>query len=308
MSRPLRVLAAVALAAGTALASAAPVSAAPLPGVIQLKPGSMPEGIAGGPGSTYYAGSMANGAVFTGDVRTGSRRVLVPGTGPRAARGMDYDERSGVLWVAGEQRLADGSTRSSVTAYDAQSGKLLRREIVPGERFLNDVEVAGERVYVTDSRNPELVVVTVSGHELLPLRGDWVQPAGFGANGIRLLPTGDLVVTKSETGELFRVGRASGVADRIELTGPRLRSGDGITVVGSTLYVVYGFGTDAVAIVELGEGARNGRVVGRLGDPDLDRPTTAIVAAGSLWAVNGRFGTPATPSTRYQIVRVPLAG
>lgn len=307
MSRSLRLLAAVALAAGSTVVSALPASAAPLPQVIQLERGSRPEGITSGPGSTYFAGAMADGAVYTGDLRTGSRRVLVPSTGDRAARGMDYEESSGVLWVAGEARLADGSTRSSVTAYDAQNGRLLRRVVIPGERFLNDVQATPDRVYVTDSRNDELVVVTPASFRLLPLRGDWV--AADGANGIRLLPTGDLVVTRSATGALFRVDKDTGVADRIELTGRDLKSGDGLTLVGMTLYVVYGFETDAVAVVELGEGARTGRVIdGALRDPDLDRPTTAVVAAGALWAVNGRFGVTPTASTRYQIVRVPLLG
>lgn len=305
--RPLRLLTALALAAGVALVPTA-ASAAPLPGVLSLKPGSRPEGIAGGPGSTYYAGAMSDGAVYTGDLRKGTRRLLVPPSGERAARGMQYDERTGVLWVVGEARLADGTTRSSVTAYDAQTGALLRRQVVPGQRFLNDVQVTPDRVFVTDSLNGELVVVTLAGVETLPLRGDWVQPEGFGANGIRQLPNGDLVITKSETGELFRVDRDTGVADRIELRGTPLVSGDGLTIIGSTLYVVYGFGTNGIAVVELGEGARSGRVVGQLTDPDLDRPTTAVVAAGALYAVNGRFGVTPTPTTRYQIVRVPLAG
>lgn len=43
-----------------------------------------------------------------------------------------------------------------------------------------------------------------------------------------------------------------------------------------------------------------------LTDPDLDVPTTATLAAGRLWAVNARFGTTPTATTRYDVVQVPL--
>jgi hypothetical protein len=36
----------------------------------------------------------------------------------------------------------------------------------------------------------------------------------------------------------------------------------------------------------------------------LDVPTTATLAAGRLWAVNARFGTPVTPDTEFWI-RLP---
>jgi hypothetical protein len=52
---------------------------------------------------------------------------------------------------------------------------------------------------------------------LLPLTGDYVQPAGFGANGIRELPTGDLVVVSG--GVLYAVDPVTGVADAIEVRG-----------------------------------------------------------------------------------------
>jgi hypothetical protein len=305
---PVRLLTGLALAAGLALVPATTASAAPLPDVLRLKDGSRPEGVAAGPGSTYFAGAMSDGAVYRGDVRTGTRNRLVEGIADHAARGMQYDAATGVLWVAGDVRLAGGGTRSTVTAYDAGTGRLLRRLVVPGQRFLNDVQVTRDGVYVTDSLHAELVVVTLSGFRLLPLTGDWRQPQdGLGANGIRLLDTGDLVVTNSTTGGLFRVDPRSGAADRIELTGRALSSGDGLVVLGSTVYVVYGFSTDAVAVVELGAGALRGRVVGALRDPDLDRPTTAFVQAGALYAVNGRFAVTPTPTTRYAVVRVALA-
>jgi hypothetical protein len=39
-------------------------------------------------------------------------------------------------------------------------------------------------------------------------------------------------------------------------------------------------------------------------DPDFDVPTTITFAAGRLWAVNARFGTPPGHDVEYDIVRV----
>ncbi len=295
-----------ALAIGVLALAPAATAAAPADRV-PLAAGSQPEGIAS-EATTYWAGARLDGAIYTGDLRTGTRRTLVAGIADHAARGMQLDAATRTLWVAGDIRLAAGATRSTVTAYDADTGALRRRVAVPGQRFLNDVQVVGGSVYVTDSLSRQLVVVTAGGFRLLPMTGDWAQPAAgsLGANGIRLLPGGDLVVTDSSTGGLFRVDPASGVADRIELTGPALASGDGLVVRGNTVYVVYGFGTDGVAVVRLAADGASGAVVGRLTDPDLHRPTTAVLAAGALWAVNGRFGVPPTPRTAYGIIRVGL--
>ena len=284
-----------------AASAAAPVERVP------LAAGSQPEGIAS-EGTTYWAGARLDGAVYTGDLRSGTRRLLVPGRPDHAARGMQLDPATRTLWVAGDVRNADGSTRSTVNAYDADTGALRRSISVPGQRFLNDVQVLGDRVYVTDSLSRQLVVVRPSGFRLLAMTGDWVQPpaGSTAANGIRLLPGGDLVVTDSSTGGLFRVDPASGVADRVELSGPALQSGDGLVVRGSTLYVVYGFARNGVAVVRLAADGRSGAVTGELTDADLHRPTTAVLAAGALYAVNGRFGVPPTPRTEYGIVRVAL--
>lgn len=312
MSRTSRNAAALTLAATLALAAplAAPASAAPatFPDTVPLAEGSQPEGIAAGRGTTFYAGARSDGAIYVGDVRTGTRMLLAEGREGGAARGLMLDRSTGLLWVAGDERdVSDPTapTTSTIRAYDSRTGELVREIVVPGTRFLNDVQVTRDAVYVTDSRNAELVVVTDGGFTLLPLTGDYVQPAGFGANGIRELPGGDLVITSG--GALYRVDPDTGVADRIELSGRALSSGDGLERRGSTLYVVYGFSTDEIAVVKLRGGGTSGVVTGAVGDPDeLDRPTTAVLLAGSLYAVNGRFSTPPTTTTTYDVSRVPL--
>jgi len=325
MKRPLR-SAALVTAAVSALLLTAPSSAtaadhpgagrpaaaaacrAAFPDVVPLRTGSLPEGIAAGRGTTFYAGSRADGSVVRGDLRTGRSSVLVPGVAGRVAVGMVYDARTDRLWVAG------GAT-GSVTAYDGTTGAELGRWVVPGSGFLNDVDVTRGAVYVTDSTVARLVVVPLGrggslpgadGARTLPLTGELVYGPGNNANGIRVLPDGALIVTQSTTGDLYRVDPATGVTDRVELTGRDLTAGDGLVLRGRTLYVVYGFSTNSAAVVRLAADGRSGRVVGEVGDPDLDRPTTGILAAGALYLVNGRFANPSPTTADYQVVRVPL--
>ncbi len=305
------------LAAAAALAPAlvlAPATAAERPDVLPLPADFSPEGIAGGRGTTFFAGSRpgpAGGAVYRGDLRTGEGSVIVPPTPGGASIGMQYDERSGLLWVAG------GAT-GRVTAYDAD-GTVVRQYTAPATtnpagRFLNDVDVTADGVFVTDSRNAELVVVRRQGSrlagavELLPLTGDWDQSAtGNNANGIRALPGGDLLVV--DMGTLLRVDPDTGVATLLPQTGGRdLTNGDGLELRGGTLYVVYGFGDDAVAVVDLAAGARSYAVTDVLLGPageedDLERPTTALFALGDLYVVNGKFGV---TTTDQEVVRLDL--
>lgn len=162
----------------------------------------------------------------------------------RIAVGMQYDERGDLLWVA-------GGTTGAVTAYDGRSGREVYRRVVPGSRFFNDVDVTRGAVYVTDSRNAELVVVPLRKGAATVRRSCCRSPAtstSRPANGIRALPTGDLLIVAA--GSLFAVDPGTGVADRVDLTGPALTGGSGLELDGRRLYVVFGFGRDSIAVVD----------------------------------------------------------
>ena len=107
--------------------------------------------------------------------------------------------------------------------------------------------------------------------ERLPLTGDYVQPAGFGANGIRALAGGQLVVVSG--GVLYAVDPSTGVADRIEVAGRALTGGDGLELRGRTLYVVQNR-LNVITKIALNRSGTAGTVVSRTGDPHFDVPTT----------------------------------
>lgn len=276
----------------------------PFPERFDLPNGFQPEGITTGRGTTVFVGSLADGDLWRGDVRTGRGSVFAQGTGKMAV-GLDYDRRRDLVWVAG------GAT-GTVRAHDAVTGAEVASYTFAGRRFLNDLVVTRDAVYVTDSMNAVLAVVRLgSGRQLpgqdatrtLPLRGDYAHVRdAFNANGI-VSSEGFLVLVQSVTGNLFRVDPGTGRARRIDLGGRSLTNGDGLEIEGSTLYVVRNQ-NNLVAVVQLRDDLRRGRVVDTLREESFDVPTTITVAAGRLWAVNARFGTPPTPETTYWVTQV----
>jgi hypothetical protein len=291
------------LVAVAALAIAAPSAAlAQGPDRIDLPPGWQPEGITSD-GTTLYAGSLADGAIWKGDAVTGEGMVLAPGADGRVTVGVDIDPGSGVLWAAG------GPT-GQVHAFDAESGELLETyQFEAG--FLNDVAITPEAVYVTDSFVPQLIAISLPEDGSVPMEADAAAMAlsgdleygdGFNLNGIVSTDIG-LVVVHSPTGGLYRVDPDTAQTSSIDTGGADLTAGDGLELLGSSLYVVRNQ-LNQVAVVELAEDLTSGELVDTITADDLDVPTTVAYVDGSLWAANARFGTDATPDTEYWLTRI----
>ena len=257
-----------------------------------------------------YVGSLADGAIWQANPRTGDGEILAPGRTGRVAVGVEYDRRRDVLWVAG------GPT-SQVRAHDADTGKVLRTYTFrrSNGRFLNDLVVTRRGVFATDSMNQELAVVPFrtkgnqqrslpprSRAKTLPLTGDLVYVEGFNLNGI-VRSHGRLLAVQSNTGLLFRINQRTGVTHEVDLGGASLTNGDGLEIDDEILYVVRNQ-NNLVAVVELDDDHESGELVDEISSTGFDVPTTAALACDSLWAVNARFGTTPTPETPYWITRV----
>jgi hypothetical protein len=280
------------------------------PDRIELPDGFFPEGIESGRGTSVFVGSLTDGAIWRGDLRTGLGAVLAPGATGRASVGIAYEAARDRLWVAGGG-AGFGLGIGDVRVYDASSGALLATFLPPEDvGFLNDVAITRDAVYVTDSFNAQLVKIPLPADgslpsedsaTLLPVSGV-AQSGGPNLNGI-VAKSGVLLVGESSTGKLFRVDPDTGIADEVDLAGEVLPSPDGLELRGNTLYVV---GGGVVTVVRLGARLASGVVLGEITDPGLDVPTTSTVAAGRLWVVNARFTTPPTPATDYWITQLPL--
>jgi sugar lactone lactonase YvrE len=284
-----------------ALTAVAAVAA--FPQVIQLPKGFQPEGIEVGKGTTFYAGSVANGAIFCGNLRTGTGAILVPGATGKSATGIELDNRNR-LFVA-------GASTGKATVYDARTGALLRTyNLATAPTFINDVVVTHTAAYFTDSQKAALYRIPIGGGgalgsaQTLPLTGDFALANGFNLNGIDATPNGKtLIAVQSNKGKLFRIDPATGATREIALGGESVPNGDGILLTGRTLYVVQNQ-LNRVAVISLSADLSSGRNVTRLTDPDLDVPTTIDDHGRRLYAVNARFGTPNPGSADFQVVQL----
>jgi sugar lactone lactonase YvrE len=300
MRRTVLLLLAAVLVAPAALAKGSFPDTIPLPNSFQ------PEGIAIGVGDTFYVGSIPTGAVYTGSLRTGKGEILVQGASGRAATGLKYHR--GQLWVSGA-----GTGKAFV--YNAASGTLTRELQLAtpptGATFVNDVVVTNTAAYFTDSSRPVLYRVTVSRNgtpgavTALTLTGDYKHIDGkFNLNGIDATPNGKtLVAVQTETGKLFLIDPNTGATKAIDLGGATLPRGDGILLVGKTLYVVQNT-LNKIAVVKLSANLLRGTVKREITDIDFDVPTTIARFGKSLYAVNARFGTATEPNPHYEVVKV----
>lgn len=295
------------LLTGLALVGAAPAAARPFPAVIPLPTGFQPEGIETGKGHTFYVGSLATGAVYRGDLRTGQGAVLVPGQPGRSAAGLGVDNRERVFAAGaatGGGYVYDGRTGATLAAYQLASGP---------PTFVNDVVVTKDAAWFTDSLRAVLYRVPIAPNgtlgaqtdvERVPLTGDFRLEPGFNANGIDATPNGKtLVIVQSNLGRLYTVDAETGRADLVELAGGDVTAGDGILLLGKTLYVVQNR-LNRIAVVELAPDLASGTIVGHLTSPAFDVPTTLAEFGNRLYAVNARFGTPNPSSAAYSVVQL----
>ncbi|HZA31172.1 MAG TPA: superoxide dismutase [Propionibacteriaceae bacterium] len=292
----------------TAEAKPSPDKAKPFPDRIKLPVGFLPEGITIGPGGIAYFGSRATGDIYAVSLRTGEGSLID-----------DDDQDAGLpavgLKIDNQRRLfvAGGNTGTG-RVLDARTGELLAIYTFTSQpRFINDVVLTRDYAWFTNSLSPELYGVPLGpGGELgkpadvvtLPLTGDWNQEDGFNANGIAVTPDRKaLLVVQSATGFLFRVDPETGVATRVDLGETLLTNGDGLLVVGTTLYAVQNQ-LNQVAVIKLDPDGTSGVLIDTLTSPDFQVPTTVAAFGNSLYLPNARFGNPEPLTAEYWVTRI----
>jgi sugar lactone lactonase YvrE len=293
------------VSAGLAAAIVAAIAASALaaggfffPTKIALPNGFAPEGIAIR-GLTFYVGSIPTGAIYRGNLVTGTGRVLVPPADGRQAIGLDV--RRGLIFAAG------GPTGQAFV-YNAHTGADVAQFVLTDQAtFVNDIVVTHDGAYFTDSFRQVLYRLPV-GHDgslgqpqEIPLTGDVQYVMGFNVNGIDATPDGKtLILVQSNTGKLFTADPKTGVTSEIDLGGTTLTAGDGILLDGSKLYVVRNQ-LNLIAVVRLSQDLSKGEVLREVTHPDFRVPTTVAEFLNRLYVVNARFGTPPAPDVEYWV-------
>ena len=281
------------------------VGAGSRPKIIELPIGFQPEGIATQKGDDFFTGSLVDGAIYKGSLRTGKGDIFVPGTAGRVAVGLSI--RGNTLFVAG------GPTGNAY-AYNTRTGEELGVFDLTdaASTFVNDVIATRNAAWFTDSFNQQLYKVPIRKKgefgepKVLPLTGDIVfVPGQFNANGIEATRNGKrLIVVQSNTGSLFEVNPRTGEARTIDLGGESVPSGDGILLDGGHRLWVVQNSIDTLTLVRLESDLDSGRVVSRTTDEDFDVPTTVAEAGDRLAIVNARFGVDSPGTARYWVTQI----
>jgi sugar lactone lactonase YvrE len=289
----------------------------PFPPVIDLPSGFFPEGIAIGKGSSFYVGSLADGSIYKGDLRTGEGAVLTAPSGGFTTVGIEVDSKERI-WVAGGP---SGTGR----VYDGITGELLASYTFtdPFMSFLNDVVVTNDAAYFTDSgtaNDPDPAMFRFAGEPRL-----FVVPLGEGMalpdqSGVSTLPTdlpdidfpnlngiettpgeGKLVVGHTSAQALFTVDPATGHGEMIDIGVPLLGN-DGLIRRGTTIYVVEN-AARRITAVKIAPDGSSGNVINEYLDVGVDTPTTAGLFGNALYVTDARFNTMTDP---YNVFRIDL--
>ena len=277
---------------------------------------TFPEGVAYDARSgAIYTGSAVTGAVVRIDAKTQQNADVAAAALPTepfpALLGMKLDA-AGRLWLAG------GRT-GTMAVLDAAKGTLLKKFEVPskGSSLINDVAIAGDAAYFTDSLTPTLWRVSAAKGAIGELE-PWLSFAGTaleyttpGANlnGIAATPDGrSLIVVQMNKGLLFKIDTADKKVTPIDIGGESLTTGDGLVLDRRRLYVVRQ-GEQEIVTIDLAEGLNRGTVVGRFKDPALMWPATAAKVGDRLLVVNTQFNKRSSkdPVTPFSLVSVPLS-
>ena len=234
--------------------------------------GFTPEGLTIGRGTTVFVGSILDGAVWRGDLRTGRGSVLIPGTPGTDKAGLKLDPQ-GRLWTA-------DFSGGGASVYDANTGtKLAHYQFtdVPGS-YINDLVITQRAVYFTDSARQVLYVVPLgpggrlpapTAFRVLQLSGPAATPDVY-HNGIVALPDGDLLVAQMLNGQLVRVDPRTGGSRLVDLGGYSVERADGLVLRGRTLYVIRNL-SNVIAVVRMNAGLQ--RRGGAAGD---HRPAATV--------------------------------
>ena len=215
-------LRAILIALAAALAFPGVASASPFPTVIALPGATSAEGIAAGPGTTFFAGDLVRGDIYRGDLRAGTASPFIDAPDGRMAVGMKVDAAHGILIVAGgftgqayAYDLGTGTERGVVQLADPTIGTII-----------NDVAVLNGVAWFTDSLQPQLYRVPIAPDgsfgqpSTLTLNGPAATLSGFfNLNGIAATHDGGrLIVSHSGEGRLYTVDPSTG--DSAVIAGP----------------------------------------------------------------------------------------
>lgn len=299
----------------------------PYPDLLPLPNGFQPEGIVLGPSHSFYVASLITGDIYKGDIRTGEGEIFISNTTPAPSGGLSLDTRSKYLYVA-------GGFSGSARVYDYETGEMILNLILssqdtPGPTLINDVIVANQAVYFSDSFRPVIYKVLLNNHtgliqnqnkvDYIPLSGDFSMaphpgnpmPLGAFANGIEATSDGKfLILANTDRGEIYRIDPQTGETTTIDLGEVLVFYADGILLENKMLYVAQNM-MNQITVIKLNNDYNSGTVLKVIGAdqyPDFGIPTTMDDHENNLYIVNSHFDIAPPPSihpeVEFEIIKI----
>ncbi|MFN8444159.1 MAG: hypothetical protein U0175_25480 [Caldilineaceae bacterium] len=275
---------------------------------VMLPNGFEPEGITIGRDATAYISSVGSGSIYKISLYTGEGSIFAPPQETQRTAGMVYDQRTDLLYVAGHET-------GNGLIYNGLTGELVNNIQFTNDpkALVNDVALATNGVYFTDSNLPLVYQLSLASESHLPepstshaisLTGNFEYLAG-GINGNGIVASQDgakLIIDHTDLGKLYTVDTATGQASELTLDSNVEIYHDGLILDGTTLYIVNY--NDKVYAVELDPTWTSGKLIRTLTDPKLEAPSTAALYGDVLYVVNARWDAERTPATEYWLTQV----
>lgn len=306
IGRATAVRCAVVLVALTAIVSiAVPAGAKPRADVIVLPGAHSAEGIAAGPGSTFYAGDLFGGDIYRGDLQKGTAEKFIDNPDGRMAAGMKFDADSGLLFVAGlftgQGYVYNTSTGATVAVYQFADPS--------SNPIINDVTLTDAGAWFTNSSAPVLYFVPLTNRvpgpfTSLTVSGPDAHLSGqFNNNGIDATPDGStLILAHSGDGVLYTVDPSTGSSALI--SGVSVPNVDGIIMRGHRIWAVQNL-DNQISEIRLSPDLSSGAITDVITSSHFEIPTTAMLHGNELGVINAKFDTGFPPNAhQYEVVIV----
>lgn len=251
----------------------------------------------------FLLSSVTQGLVATVG-KTGTYSPFISDDRLVSTVGLLVDDASNTLWVTNSDpgagartAAATQGTLAAVATYDATTGAPRAYYdlggLSAGAHFANDIALddAGN-AYVTDSFAPLIYRIDAAGKASIfaesPL---FLAGEGFNLNGIAWHEDGYLLVTKYNSGDLFRVSTTD-PTDIAEVKLPdALVGADGIHLIdGEHLLLAQNLAANRTLELTSTDGWRSASVTRELAS-ELSMPTAAVTAGDDIYILNSRLDT-----------------
>lgn len=294
------------------------------------EPDFFPEGIAyDDQAQTLYMGSIFKRKIDRIDIKTGKFETVVPSEqdGLMAVLGLKVDSTRQQLWAVsvGDPTMKGYSEKehagkNAIHRYDLRTGKLIAAYPLSGEgHYLNDLVVdKSGRVYVTDSGVPQIFTIDPDGKALEV----FIPPGKFAAmNGITISDDGSTLFVSDTLKGIYRISVTDRQVTRLNTSrGIETLGNDGLYFYKNSLIGVFNMiGSGRIMRFYLDPAQREvvRTEVLECGNPPLEDPTTAAIAADQLYVIansqlrkhnadNSPWPLEKLDPIRIQLLKLPL--